>query len=225
VASAPRARADLIPRAAQERLSLYLRHVELSQRAGRTTVSSAELGGALDLTPAQVRKDLSALGQWAGKLGARGVGYRVDTLSTALRAALGTDRVWPVALIGVGHLGSALIRHKQFRDQGFRFAALFDASPALVGTTLEGLRIQSTDALEAGLREASVRLAMLAVPAAAAQGVADRLVRADVKGILNFSSAALDVPRDVAVVAVDLAFYLEKLTYHLAHVLDAGAEG
>jgi redox-sensing transcriptional repressor len=203
-----------LPRAVLERLSLYLRQLESLARAGTTTVSSTELGRALGLTPAQVRKDFGNV----GNLGARGVGYRVDLLAGALRRSLGTDRVWPVALVGVGHLGSALVRHRQFRDQGFAFAALFDRDPALAGREVEGLPIRPIEDLERALREAEIRLAMLAVPAAAAQSVAGRLVAAGVKGILNFTSAPLDVPGDVAVVAVDLAFYLEKLTYHLAHL-------
>jgi redox-sensing transcriptional repressor len=204
-----------LPRAVLERLSLYLRQLEALDRAGRMTVSSAELGAALGLTSAQVRKDFGAV----GPLGARGVGYRIELLAQALRRMLGTDRVWPVALVGVGHLGSALVRHRQFRDQGFAFAALFDRDPRLAGSLVEGLPIRSVDDLESVLRAGEIRLAMLAVPAPAAQQVADRLVGAGVKGILNFTSATLEVPDDVAVVAVDLAFYLEKLTYHLAHIL------
>lgn len=209
--------ADELPRAVLERLSLYLRQLEAHARAGRRTVSSAELGRALGLTSAQVRKDVGLL----DPQGARGVGYRVDHLTHALKRTLGTDRVWKVALVGVGHLGSALVRHRQFREQGFAFAALFDRDPALAGKALEGLKIRPLDALESALREGEIRLAMIAVPAAAAQAVADSLVRAGVKGILNFSSAALSVPEDVAVVAVDLALHLEKLTYHLAHILRA----
>ena len=204
-----------IPRAVLERMSLYLRQVEMLARSGISTVSSAELGRALGLTAAQVRKDFGSV----GNLGARGVGYRVELLASALRRTLGTDRVWPVALVGVGHLGSALVRHREFRQQGFAFAALFDRDPSLSGREVEGVAIRPLEDLERVLREGEVRLAMLAVPASAAQEVAERLVRAGVKGILNFTSAPLAVPHDVAVVAVDLAFYLEKLTYHLAHIL------
>jgi redox-sensing transcriptional repressor len=198
-----------------ERLSLYLRQVEALARAGASTVSSSELGHALGLTPAQVRKDFGNVGQ----LGARGVGYRVELLAQALRRTLGTDRVWPLALVGVGHLGSALVRHRQWREQGFAFAALFDRDPALAGKAVEGIPIRPVEELEKTLRDQGIRLAMLAVPAAAAQGVATKLVRGGVRGILNFTSAALEVPPDVAVVAVDLALYLEKLTYHVAREL------
>lgn len=204
-----------LPRPVLERLSLYLRQLEALDRAGKKMTSSAELGQMLGLTPAQVRKDFAAI----GTSGARGVGYRVQLLADALRRTLGTDRVWPVALVGVGHLGSALVRHRQFAEQGFKFAALFDRDPALAGQSIEGLAIRPIEDLEAALQEHGIRLAMLAVPASAAQSVADALVRAGVKGILNFTSAPLDAPDDVAVVAVDLALYLEKLTYHLAHIL------
>ena len=204
-----------LPRPVLERLSLYLRQLEALDHAGKKMTSSSELGKLLGLTPAQVRKDFAAV----GTSGARGVGYRVQLLADALRRTLGTDRVWPIALVGVGHLGSALVRHKQFANQGFRFSALFDRDPALAGKTIEGLTIRPIQDLERVLEQEGIRLAMLAVPAPAAQSVADALVRAGVKGVLNFTSAALDVPEDVAVVAVDLALYLEKLTYHLAHIL------
>lgn len=203
-----------IPRAVLERLSLYLREVEGLARRGVKTVSSHALGRALGLTSAQVRKDFGTLGQ----LGARGVGYRVDLVARALRRTLGTDRRWPIALVGVGHLGSALVRHRQFREQGFEFAALFDRDPALQGRRIEGVEVRALEDLPRLVPALGIRLAMLAVPAAEAQRVASLLVAAGVKGILNFASSALDVPGDVAVVAVDLAIHLEQLTHHIAHL-------
>lgn len=197
-----------------ERLSLYLRQVEALARSGVTTVSSAALGRALGLTSAQVRKDFGTV----GPLGARGVGYRVELLARSLRRVLGTDRTWKIALVGVGHLGSALVRHRQFREQGFEFAALFDRDPALYGRSLEGLAIRPVEELPAVVSGAGIRLAMIAVPAAEAQRVASLLVRAGVKGILNFTSVALEVPEDVAVMGVDLAIHLEGLTYHVVHL-------
>src|SRR5205814_10196664 len=164
----------------------------------------------LGLTPAQVRKDFGNV----GSLGARGVGYRVEHLARALRRTLGTDRVWPVALVGVGHLGSALVRHRQFRDQGFAFAALFDRDPALAGRSLEGLTIHPVEELERRLRAEKIRLAMLAVPAPAAPAVAARLLPAGVKAIPHSTPAPRDVPSDVAAVAVDPALSLHKLTHH-----------
>jgi redox-sensing transcriptional repressor len=202
-----------ISAAALERLSLYLRQAESLARAGVTTVSSEELGRALGLTSAQVRRDFAAV----GPLGARGVGYRVALLARELRRTLGTDRTWPVALVGVGHLGSALVRHRQFREQGFAFAALFDRDPALEGRVLEGLPIRPLEDLPHIVRDQAIQIAVIAVPAAEAQRVADQLVTAGVKGILNFASRSLEVPPDVAVVAVDLAIHLEALTYHIAH--------
>src|SRR5205085_12630612 len=140
-----------------------------------------------------------------GQPGGRGVGYRVELVARELRRVLGTDRTWKVALVGVGHLGSALVRHRQFRERGFEFAALFDRDPALHGKSLEGLPIRPPEELPAVVAGAGIRLAMVAVPAAEAQRVASTLVRAGVKGILNFTSVALDVPADVAVTGVDLA--------------------
>jgi redox-sensing transcriptional repressor len=213
-ARADRARPKLQNPRAVERLSLYLRQVEALARRGVKTTSSAELGGALGLTPAQVRKDFGTVGQ----LGARGVGYRVDLLAAALRRTLGTDRTWPVALVGVGHLGSALVRHREFRGQGFEFAALFDRDPALRGREVEGLPVRPLEELPAVVAGGGIRIAVIAVPPAEAQSVASLLVSAGVKGILNFASAPLEVPSDVAVVPVDLAIPLEGLTYHIANL-------
>ncbi len=207
-----------IPPAVLERLSVYLRQVEALARAGVTTVCSEELGRALGLTSAQVRKDFGMVGQ----LGARGVGYRVDLLARALRRTLGTDRTWPLALVGVGHLGSALVRHREFREQGFEFAALFDRDPALLGRTIEGLPIRPLDELPRAIAERGIRIAVIAVPAAEAQRVATLLAQAGVKGILNFASRSLEVPPDVAVIPVDLAIPLEALTHHVANLRARG---
>ncbi|RME73256.1 MAG: redox-sensing transcriptional repressor Rex [Planctomycetota bacterium] len=200
-----------LPHAVLERFSLYLREAEGRLARGESTVSSQELARALGLTPAQVRKDLGAV----GPLGARGVGYRLQPLVAALRHALGTDRRWPMALVGVGQLGRALVRHRGFREQGFCFEAIFDRDPRLVGRRIEGLRIEGVDRLVERIRAAGIRIAVLAVPPEQAQPVASDLVRAGIKGILNFTATALAVPDDVAVVSVDLGFFLEQLTHHI----------
>jgi redox-sensing transcriptional repressor len=197
-----------------ERFSLYLREAEGLGARDIVTVSSQELGDALGLTPAQVRKDLGTV----GPLGARGVGYRVDLVISALRRALGTDRGWPTALVGVGHLGSALVRHRGFQAQGFHFVAAFDRDPEVVGDRIDGLLVQPVAEMVETVRERDVRIAMLAVPAEHAQTVTDDLVRAGVKGILNFAAVGLEVPRDVEVVSVDLGFFLEQLTHHIISI-------
>ncbi len=214
-------RTSELPRAVTYRLSLYVRQLNALARDGVTTVSSNELGQALGLTPAQVRKDLASVGQ----LGFPGVGYRVALLAAELRRALGTDRDWKIALVGVGHLGSALIRHKGFREQGFVIAATFDKDPALHGRTVEGLTIRPVEEIGAVVGREGIRLAMIAVPAEAAQDVADRLVAAGVKGILNFAAVGLDVRDDVQTSTVDLSMHLEQLTYHVTSLKRGGDHG
>jgi redox-sensing transcriptional repressor len=181
--------------------------VERVGAAGRPTISSRELGNALDLTDAQVRKDLA----YFGTFGHPGVGYRVGELVRQLKQVLGTDRSWPVALIGAGNLGRALASHPGFTARGFALIAIFDAAAA--GETLEALPVQPMDALVETVKREKIRLAILAVPAEAAQGVADQLVEAGIHGILNFAPVTLDVPDHVSVNAVDLAAQLEQLAF------------
>jgi redox-sensing transcriptional repressor len=194
------------------RLSLYLRQLARLLRQGNQTVSSSQLGRALGITDAQVRKDLAYFGQF----GYPGIGYRVPELGEAIRHILGTDRAWPVALVGVGNLGRALLGYRGFREQGFQVAALFDSDPAKVGTICEGIRIEPLDALARVLADRAIRLAIIAVPADAAQGVADRLVAARIQGILNFAPATISLPEHVHLVGVDLTVQLEQLSFLIA---------
>lgn len=198
-----------VPRAVVSRLSLYLRELAYLLREGTETTSSGRLGSLLGITDAQVRKDLA----WFGQFGYPGIGYRCDELVAAIRKILGTDREWPVALIGVGNLGQALLGYKGFLQQGFRIVAAFDSDPTKVGKRLEGVMVHSADRLAEILESQGIRLAMLAVPAEAAQGVADRLVAAGIEGILNFAPVTLKVPEHVARVGVDLASELEQLAF------------
>ncbi|MBI4575694.1 MAG: redox-sensing transcriptional repressor Rex [Planctomycetes bacterium] len=206
-----------VPRAAAQRLSLYLRQLQGYQRAGRSTVSSHELAGGLRLTDAQVRRDLAYFGQF----GLPGVGYKVDRLIASLRRILGTDRGWSTAIVGVGNLGSALARYRGFEEQGFRVAALFDSDPRRVGQVAGGMAIRPMGELAETVRREAVRLGIITVPAEHAQEVADRLVAAGVRGILNFAPASVAVPASVALCSVDLALQLEQLSFL---VLDAQRE-
>src|SRR4051794_33374139 len=197
------------PKAVVGRVSLYLRQLEAFQGQGASTVSSSQLGAALAINNAQVRKDLAFFGQF----GYPGIGYRIEELSAALRRILGIDRDWPLALVGLGNLGRALLKYRGFRSRGFHIVALFDNDPQKVGRTHDGLTVESLDAMPKSLAARGVNLAVLSVPAEAAQRVADQMVACGILGILNFAPVPLSVPQSVSVVAVDLSVQLEHLAY------------
>ena len=199
----------LAPKAVVGRVSLYLRQLEHFERQGRTTVSSNQLGEPLAINNAQVRKDLAFFGQF----GHPGVGYRIQELIPALRHILGIDHEWPLALVGLGNLGRALLRYRGFRTRGFHIVALFDNDPAKIGQTYDGMTVEPIDALRKTIPLRMIRLAALSVPADATQRVADQLVACGIHGILNFAPVTLTVPPGVSVVAVDLSVQLEHLAY------------
>jgi redox-sensing transcriptional repressor len=205
-------------RASVGRLSLYLRRLEGLLREGTTKVSSSQLGEALGVTDAQVRKDLAYLGH----LGHPGIGYAAGELIAAIRGALGIDREWAVAVAGVGNLARALLHYHGFADRGFRVVALFDADPAKVGQRVEGLPVHGPDAMAGVIAATGAELGVLAVPAPSAQAVADALIAAGVRGLLNFAPAVLRVPPGVSVVSVDLTVQLEQLAFLVQ--LSAGSE-
>jgi len=209
-----------LSRASVGRFSLYLRHLETILRDGTTKVSSGQLGKALGITDAQVRKDLAYL----GSLGHPGVGYVTEELITAIRHLLGVDRRWSVALVGVGNLGRALLGYRGFAERGFRVVALFDTDPSKVGTRVEGLTIHGADEIEHIVPATGAELGLLAVPFEAAQVAADALVAAGIRGLLNFAPVRVRVPPEVRLVAVDLTIQLEQLTFlvqtHASYGLD-----
>lgn len=196
-------------RASVGRLSLYLRRLEAFLRQGALKVSSGQLGEALGITDAQVRKDLACLGH----LGQPGIGYPVRDLVAAIRRVLGIDRDWPVALVGVGNLARALLRYRGFSQRGFRIVALFDADPTKVGQVIDGLEVHSVTSMAPVIAATGVELGVIAVPSEAAQGVADALVAAGVRGVLNFAPVVLRLPPQVSVVSVDLTVQLEQLAF------------
>ena len=202
---------ERISRASAARLSVYLRCLEGWQREGVARVSSREVGRALGVTDAQVRKDLSQLGH----LGQRGIGYDTGELIRAIRRQLGIDRTWSAVLVGVGNLARALLRYKGFRERGFEFVALFDTDPAKIGQTVEGLRIEPFERLEKRVRELKAELALLTVPAESAQIVADSLVAAGIRGVLNFAPVVLRLPPSVRLVTVDFSIQLEQLAFRV----------
>jgi redox-sensing transcriptional repressor len=186
-----------------------LRQLEAYQRLGYATVSSSQLGEPLSIKNAQVRKDLAFFGQF----GHPGIGYRIEELIAALRHILGIDREWPLALIGMGNLGRALLRYRGFRARGFHVVALFDNDPAKIGQNHDGMVVETIDSLRKVVAVRKIKLALLCVPADVAQRVADLLVASGIEGILNFAPVMLTVPPPVSVVAVDLSVQLENLAY------------
>lgn len=199
----------LAPKAVVGRVSLYLRQLETFQRQGQTTISSSQLGEPLSIKNAQVRKDLAFFGQF----GHPGIGYRIDELITALRQILGIDRDWPLALVGLGNLGRALLKYRGFRSRGFHVVALFDNDPSKIGQVHDGLTVQPVESLRKVVVTHKITLALLCVPAEGAQRVADQLVASGIRGILNFAPVPLSVPPTVNVAAVDLSVQLENLAY------------
>ena len=204
-------RPESIPNPAVRRLSLYLRQLETFGRKDRRTISSKQLGESLGLTDAQVRKDLAYFGQF----GHPGIGYRVDDLIGQLRKILGTDRTWNVILVGAGNIGRALSSYRGFNPKGFKLVAVFDNDPTKVAKRLGAYTIQPFGELAAVVQKNTVRLAIMAVPVDAAQDVADQLIAAGVRGILNFAPCSLTVPEDVALSTVDVAVQLEQLSFQV----------
>ena len=202
---------ESVPNPAVRRLSLYLRQLESLHRTGRTTVSSKQLGESLGLTDAQVRKDLAYFGQF----GHPGIGYRVDDLIGQVKRILGTDKTWNVLLVGAGNLGRALMAYRGFDQKGFRLTAVFDNDAPKIGKKLGQFVIQPLEQLADTVRKENIKLAMLAVPADSAQEVADCLVDAGIRGLLNFAPVSITVPPDVALNAVDLAVQLEQLSFQV----------
>jgi redox-sensing transcriptional repressor len=206
-----------LSRASAGRLSLYLRQLEALLQEGTVSVSSSLLGRSLGLTDTQVRKDLAAL----GSLGQPGIGYDVAELMGAIRSTLGIDRPWRAALVGVGNLARALLRYHGFLDRGFHIVSLFDSDPAKVGKTVDGLVVNPPDRIAEVVAATRAELGILTVPAEAAQVVAEGLITANIRGILNFAPGVLRVPEGISVVHVDLTVQLEQLAF-LVHL--GGAE-
>jgi redox-sensing transcriptional repressor len=203
-----------IPDATIGRLSLYSRYLKEADEKGINTVSSQHIAKATGVTPAQVRKDLA----YFGEFGTRGVGYNSRELYNYIMKILGLDKRWPVAIIGAGNLGRALSQYKGFAERGFDIACIFDTDPNKVGRKLAGIEIYHMDSLEEKAKAHNIKLAIIAVPAPAAQDVADQLIKAGIKGIINFAPVNISVKENIMLRRVDLAAQLEYLTYYLEDV-------
>lgn len=199
-----------IPEATVARLPVYLRALTSLADAGTVTCSSEQLAAVAGVNSAKLRKDLSYLGSY----GTRGVGYDVDYLRYQIARQIGLTQDWPVVIVGIGNLGHALANYTGFRSRGFRVVALLDADPARHQQAVAGVDIRPFDDLPDIVREHGVLIGVIATPAEAAQFVADRLVAAGVRSILNFAPTVLSVPDEVDVRKVDLSIELQILAYH-----------
>ena len=200
-----------IPDIVVGRLPIYLRALSFLAAEGTQVTSSHDLGKRLGISAAQIRKDLSFFGEF----GKQGTGYNVGYLQEQISRILKVDHEWPVALIGVGDLGRALARYGGFAHRGFRVVALFDNDPAKIGQTIGDLEIMSIDRLAEVVRERGIRVAMLTVPAQAAQRIADVCAAAGIKAILNYAPITLKVPEGALVQHTDPVTHLQRMTYYL----------
>ncbi|WP_096201969.1 redox-sensing transcriptional repressor Rex [Bacillus sp. FJAT-45350] len=201
-----------IPQATAKRLPLYYRFLENLHASGKQRVSSSELSEAVKVDSATIRRDFS----YFGALGKKGYGYNVNYLLSFFRKTLDQDEITKVALIGVGNLGTAFLNYNFAKNNNTQIVMAFDVSEDKIGEDIGGVKIYNLDNLEECLDE-EVTVAILTVPVAAAQKIADRLVKAGIKGILNFTPARLTVPSNVRVHHIDLSVELQALSYFLKH--------
>lgn len=207
-----------VPLPSVRRLSLYLRQLEAFDTQDRCTISSKQLGQALDLSDAQVRKDLAYFGQF----GHPGIGYRVHELIAQVRRILGTDKTSLVLLVGVGNLGRALLAFRGFPKRGFEIVEAFDNDAGKIGRHFEAsasLNVRPLSEMAMIAERRSIRFGILTVPAPSAQSVADLMVAAGIRGILNFAPVMLQLDSSIAVSPVDLGVHLEQLSFQLTKTL------
>ena len=199
-----------IPDASVARLPGYLRALTSLARHGIASVSSEELASAAGVSSAMLRKDLSHLGSY----GVRGVGYDVERLASEITSALGLTQEWPVAIVGMGHLGRALAAYSGFAERGFRVIALLDRDPRVVGDVVSDQRVRPMEDLPGLVAEEGLAIGVIATPSEGAQQACDDLVAAGVRSVLNFAPAVLAVPEGVVVRKVDLSTELQILAFH-----------
>ena len=203
--------ATQIPRIIIGRLPLYLRALNRLKKDGYDYASSRELGRLLDISAAQIRKDLSHFGE----LGKRGKGYEIDFLVKKLNQILNTDNVWKIIVLGAGDLGSGLARYRGFLTRGFQVSAIFDVDPTKIGKKIGELEVRHVDEVKDYVRKNDIQIAVLAIPAEHANDVIDDLVDAGITAILNYAPIYLKAPEGVQIEHIDPSVHLQKLSYYL----------
>lgn len=204
-----------VPKAVVERLPLYLRLLNFMLAGGKKIVSSMEMAGKLDFNAAQIRKDLSHFGEF----GKQGTGYETEYLRDHLRRILKVEREWPIMVVGCGDLGQAIINYGGFQGRGFCISAALDNDPAKIGQPIgQGiceLEIEHISEAPRIVEEQGLKIAILAVPPAVAQEVADMLIALGIKCILNYAPITISVPESVQVQYIDPVIHLQSMTYYL----------
>jgi redox-sensing transcriptional repressor len=201
----------IIPDIVVGRLPQYLRSLQRMAREGLHITSSHDLGERLGISAAQIRKDLSLFGEF----GKQGAGYNIENLINQLRHILHVDHDWNIAVVGIGELGNAIIRYKGFANRGFQVTMIFDNDPIKIGSQAGAFIIQDSANIVPMIQEAGIKISMIAVPAAEAQKVTDQLVKAGIKGILNYSPIIINVPPGVRVQYIDPSIFLQRMTYYI----------
>ncbi|MGG5359068.1 MULTISPECIES: redox-sensing transcriptional repressor Rex [unclassified Enterococcus] len=210
----------MIPKATAKRLPLYYRYLRILNNAGKKKVSSTELSEAVQVDSATIRRDFS----YFGELGKRGYGYDVENLMNFFAKTLNDDQLTNVALIGVGNLGSALLKYKFHQSNSIRVSCAFDVNEDIVGRIVDGIPVYPMEDMTEQIKIQQIEVAILAIPSNKAQDVVNELTEAGVKGILNFTSARLTASNDVLIQNVDLTNELQTLIYFLHSDTPIGTE-
>ena len=200
-----------IPEVVVARLPVYIQKLNQLVREGREIVSSQEMAEHLDVSSAQIRKDLS----FFGGFGKQGTGYNVINLLESLRSILNLNQIWEIVLVGVGHLGQALLSYQGFSRNGFEIVMAFDNDPKIIGKTFAGIKVTDVNEMQNHICPRGVPIAILTVPAGNAQEIADQLIGCGVKAILNYAPVTLKVPEGIRLANIDPVLSLQTITFYL----------
>lgn len=200
-----------IPEVVVARLPLYTQKLNQLLREGRESVSSQEMADHLGITSAQFRKDIS----FFGGFGKQGTGYNVIKLLESLRSVLNLDRIWEVALVGVGRLGQALMSYHGFSSTGFEIVMAFDNDPEIIGKSIAGIKVLDVKEMQKQICHREIPIAILTVPAASAQEIADQMIACGVKAIMNYTPTTLKVPKGIKLANIDPVLSLQTITFYL----------
>ncbi|WP_029896068.1 redox-sensing transcriptional repressor Rex [Desulfohalovibrio reitneri] len=207
----PGVKSEHIPRATIQRLAVYVQVLENLKQENTEVISSEHLARICEVNPSQIRKDLA----YFGEFGVRGVGYYVQDLMQSIKKALGVDRTWNCALVGVGNLGRALLRHKVFKQRGFHISGAFDCDPFKIGEVVSGLEVICSRRLGEKVKEMGIEIGIISTPPERAQRAANYLIDAEIKGIISFAPTRITVPSHITVEYVDFFHHFYNVAFNI----------